>query len=90
MPNKPTITAAIIEANRAKNPDRPTTDYDHRAACMDVLIEAARYRQKMHPKRNGWTFVCPNCKNTVRQPLITHMSAKHYCNNCGQALDWSD
>ena len=47
--NKPTIESAIIEANRAKNPGRPTTDYDHRARCMEVLIDAARYRNPMKP-----------------------------------------
>ena len=50
---KPTIEAAIIEANRAKNPEKRVTDYNHRAKCMDILIEAARFRIKKKPIRYG-------------------------------------
>ena len=63
--NKPTIESAIIEANRAKNPGRPTTDYDHRARCMDVLIDAAQYRIGKEPlieenAYNELSTLCPN------------------------------
>lgn len=87
MNSKPTIAAAIIEANRAKNPVRHVIDYDHRAACMDVLIEAARYREPRKPTPelefcygNG---CCPNCCAYFID------KSTHYCGNCGQALDWS-
>ena len=80
---KPTIEAAIIEANRAKNPDRPTTDYDHRAACMDVLIEAARYREPRTPQYDKhFAFMCPRCSQRIESRL-------NFCYTCGQALDWS-
>lgn len=95
--DKPTIAAAIIEANRAKNPGRPTTDYDHRARCMDVLIDAAQFRIKRKPEKIidyvkkyslvSRSFVisgrCPCCDND------TIISAENYCSHCGQALDWS-
>lgn len=92
MNNNPTIEAAIIEANRAKNPIRHVIDYDHRARCMDVLIDAARYREprkpdlKPKPLRNEvFWWQCPNCK------AHTHANTMHrYCHYCGQALDWSD
>ena len=90
--NKPTIESAIIEANRAKNPGRPTTDYDHRARCMDVLIDAAQFRIKRKPdlkpkplRNEVFWWQCPNCK------AHTHANTMHrYCHYCGQALDWSD
>lgn len=84
---KPTIEAAIIEANRAKNPDKPMTDYDRRAKCMDILIEAARFRIPTKPKPereycygNGQ---CTNCDAVFLDKLT------NYCGNCGQALDWT-
>ena len=82
--NKPTIEAAIIEANRAKNPGRPTTDYDHRARCMDVLIDAAQYRSGKEPliEENASTL-CPNCNYELDMRLP-------FCPDCGQALDWSN
>ena len=83
MSIKPTIEAAIIEANRAKNPIRHVIDYDHRARCMDVLIDAAQYRQKIKPNPDKhMAFECPQCG----QRLATHLP---YCFTCGQALDWS-
>ena len=83
MPNKPTIAAAIIEANRAKNPVRHVIDYDHRAACMDVLIEAARYREPRKPKHDKhFAFMCPRCRQRIASKL-------NFCYTCGQALEWS-
>lgn len=87
---KPTIEAAIIEADRAKVPDRPTTDYDHRKKCMDVLIEAARFRIKKKPIRDMEISLmfdgrrCPTCNYVVNKYDDV------FCGNCGQALDWSD
>ena len=85
--NKPTIESAIIEANRAKNPGRPTTDYDHRARCMDVLIDAAQFRISKEPlvEENAYSELstfCPNCNHE----LDTVFS---FCPDCGQSLDWS-
>ena len=83
---KPTIEAAIIEANRAKNPDKPMTDYDHRAKCMDILIEAARFRQPRKPVQCAPPFddecECPVCESTTDY-------LQSYCCECGQALDWT-
>ena len=85
---KPTIEAAIIEADRAKVPDRPTTDYDHRKRCMDVLIEAARFRIKKKPIRDMEISLmfdgrrCPTCNYVVNK------YDNVFCGNCGQALDW--
>ena len=87
---KPTIEAAIIEADRANVPDRPTTDYDHRKRCMDVLIEAARFRIKKKPIRDMEISLmfdgrrCPTCNYVVNK------YDNVFCGNCGQALDWSD
>ena len=84
MSNKPTIAAAIIEANRAKNPVRHVIDYDHRAACMDVLIESARYREPRKTKNDKhFAFMCPRCRQRIASKL-------NFCYTCGQALDWSD
>lgn len=85
--NKPTIESAIIEANRAKNPTRAVIDYDHRARCMDVLIDAAQYRIGKEPlvEENAYSELstfCPNCSHE----LDTDFS---FCPDCGQALDWS-
>lgn len=87
MPNKPTITAAIIEANRAKNPVRHVIDYDHRAACMDVLIREARNREPrkpINPTHGNNKCECPNCFSSV------FYATDLFCRKCGQALDWSD
>ena len=85
--NKPTIEAAIIEANRAKNPTRAVIDYDRRAKCMDVLIDAAQYRIGKDPlieehAYNEWSTLCPNCNNELDMSFP-------FCPDCGQALDWS-
>lgn len=82
---KPTIEAAIIEADRAKVPARPTTDYDYRAECMNILIEAARYRIPRKPEvENRYYGVgrCPSCRAVFRDRTT------NFCGNCGQALDW--
>lgn len=41
-------------------------------------------------KSNGWGNVeckCPICDSVLAGE---NWVAKHYCDNCGQALDWSD
>ena len=37
-------------------------------------------------------YVCPVCKNFVgvRDDIFDENILNKYCNNCGQALDWSD
>ena len=85
--DKPTIAAAIIEANRAKYPGIPTTDYDHRARCMDVLIDAAQYRIGKEPlieenDYNELSTLCPNCNYELDMGFP-------FCPDCGQALDWT-
>ena len=86
MNNKPTIEAAIIEANRAKNPIRHVIDYDHRARCMDVLIDAAQYRIKRKLVENvEGGLECSACGTTID---VYPDFEDHFCFNCGQALDW--
>lgn len=87
MTCKPTIAAAIIEANRVKNPTRAVIDYDRRAKCMDVLIDAAQYRIGKDPlvEENAYSELstfCPNCNHELD-------TAFSFCPDCGQALDWS-
>ena len=86
MQNEVTYEAAIIEANRAKNPEKRVTDYNHRAKCMDKLIEAARFRIPRKPEiENRYYGVgrCPSCSVAFRD------KSTNFCGNCGQALDWS-
>lgn len=87
MQNEVTYEAAIIEANRAKNPEKRVTDYNHRAKCMDILIEAARFRISKKPEvwytaDNELSTHCPNCN-------CEFTLLYNFCFNCGQALDWS-
>lgn len=84
MPNEMTIAAAIIEANRAKNPTRSAVDYDYRTRAMNKLIEAAQYRIPMRPDNDGYyvPFMCRTCINIVNENFA-------YCPRCGQAIDWA-
>ena len=88
MQNEVTYEAAIIEANRAKNPEKRVTDYNRRAKCMDILIEAARFRIKKKPIRDMEISLmfdgrrCPTCNYVVNK------YDNVFCGNCGQALDW--
>ena len=86
MQNEVTYEAAIIEANRAKNPEKRVTDYNRRAKCMDILIEAARFRISNKPEiENRYYGVgrCPTCRAVFRDRTT------NFCGNCGQALDWT-
>ena len=72
MQNEVTYEAAIIEANRAK--------------CMDILIEAARFRISKKPEiENRYYGVgrCPTCRAVFRDRTT------NFCGNCGQAIDWT-
>ena len=87
MPNEMTIAAAIIEANRSKNPTRAVIDYDYRARAMNKLIEAAQYRipTKPTPEERYYGYGrCPTCRAVFRD------SSTNFCGNCGQALDWGE
>jgi hypothetical protein len=95
MSNEITIEAAIIEANRAANPDVRPTDYDRRAKAMATLIEASRFRIKRKPVPGVADemdfYLCPNCKASVGiiDDSFDMNQESRFCYNCGQALDWS-
>jgi hypothetical protein len=88
MPTEMTIEAAIIELNRLKTTERMDIDRERLTAAIDRLVEAARFRIKREPVGNiEGGLECPVCGTTIDDcpPYI-----EHFCDNCGQALDWSD
>lgn len=51
------------------------------------------------PKKGVWQYYnnfgdmglcCPNCKALIRKVFSTYEYKPNYCDNCGQALEWSD
>lgn len=85
-----TIEAAIIELNRLKAQERMDIDRDRLTAAVRVVSAAAKYRIPQRPStiknycgRYSTAKKCPTC-GCVFIPEPTH-----YCDNCGQALDWS-
>lgn len=58
-----------------------------RAEAIDVAINALEKQIQKKPKERDCigfnTLVCPECKMAL-------YLYEQYCDNCGQAIDWSD
>lgn len=81
-----TYEAAIIELNRLKTTERMEIDRERLTAAVDVLKDAARYREPRKPIKTTHGNIkcdCPNCFSSV------YYATDLFCRKCGQALDWS-
>ncbi len=88
-----TIEAAIIELNRLKSQERMDIDRERLNAAIDKLIEAARLQIERKIVIHKGLDLCPNCRKVLcgdlQQRRLPAWRTPH-CNNCGQALGWSD
>lgn len=87
MSNKMTIEAAIIELNRLRLQERMDIDRARLGAAIDKLTEAGRRQISKKPKRENGNWNCPICGYPA---IRISYQQKKYCDECGQALDWSD
>ena len=89
--NKPErFTEALFEAARKNGKSTRFDDVarDNLAEAVRVVSAAAKYRipQKPEKSKNYWAKhldICPTCGFSFFN------EAPQFCNNCGQALDWS-
>lgn len=95
-----TIKRAIVELIDKKKlfyfscADADDADVDSNSA-LDVAIEALKKQMPKKPIPKGkYHFSCPLCKNELgieREDISVYdMTPPNFCENCGQALDWSD
>lgn len=42
----------------------------------------------MKPMLARWDYICSNCGNFINNG--SKWQCEHFCDNCGQAIDWSD
>ena len=54
------------------------------AVAFEGAIEALEKQIPQKPVDTDWLY-CPNCKKSLNV-----MAKEKFCNDCGQALDWSD
>ena len=80
------LTLALIVLDRLNTTERIDVARDNLCEAVRVVSAAAKYRipQKPKPDLSYYSYgECPTC-GAVFQDKPTN-----YCNNCGQALDWS-
>lgn len=70
--------------------------------CREVIHKALEKQIPKKPKKltykllidSGWEYECPNCGLAIGKNKYTDYEYieeyEEYCQNCGQALDWSD
>lgn len=85
--NDLTVEEAIIELNRCKINGYAPTDWDRRCKAVELAKMALKKQIKQKIKVEMIDFfvpvgVCPKCQIRVR-------SGANFCDNCGQAFDWS-
>ena len=67
-------------------------DVEGTITAFSMAIEAL---EKQVPKKlafDAWSHNCPRCLETLVDNNKIHRKGvkKHYCPNCGQAIDWSE
>lgn len=90
MPTKMTPERALIVLNQCNTDGRIKVDRAELKEAVKVIHEEMRYRipRKPAPDENGsWTIRCPACGYSVPIALC---NIYDYCEECGQAIDWSD
>ena len=65
---------------------------ENQKELMDITVEALEKQIPKKPISDSWGSylkLCPNCKS---KEIYDHEKLKHRkrCDDCGQALDWSD
>lgn len=66
------------------NPTFADVDNDELSNCIDKALEKQIPKKAKNVSDDGIErYVCENCNNLMHRK-------KNYCDNCGQALDWSD
>lgn len=82
------LTLALIVLDRLNTTERIDVARDNLAEAVRVVSAAAKYRipQKPEKSKSYWTKhidICPTCSFAFMN------KAAQFCDNCGQALDWS-
>lgn len=67
-----------------KNSHFDDVDNEELSRCIDEALEKQIPKKAKNVSDDGIErYVCENCNNLMHRK-------KNYCDNCGQALDWSD
>ena len=75
------------EAIECLKSNKPTSGYVMLQESIDVAIKALEKQiPKKYMRKNG-NYNCPICDYPV---MSVCARKKKYCDNCGQAIDWSD
>ena len=82
------LTLALIVLDRLNTTERVDVARDNLVEAVRVVSAAAKYRipRKPEKSKNYWAKhldICPTCGFSLFN------EAPQFCNNCGQALDWS-
>lgn len=65
---------------------------DCRSACRHIPSNADPMKVVMVEDNQRKSFVCPFCDTSIiaADAAPAKCRAKHYCENCGQRLDWNE
>ena len=76
-------------AEKSKEKDENTNHY----ACAEIALRRIIPQKPIDKSQNpaDWHIMCcPNCNRTFWNSGEFVHYQPHYCENCGQAIDWSD
>lgn len=80
------MTFADVKRIR-QNPTAEDCDNEELSKMIDVAIEKQIPKKPLKKSlaNNGyaWEWTCPNCR------IVKVTTEKQFCDDCGQALDWS-
>lgn len=79
-----TAQGVALEALEKQIPKKPLDDFSTHA----IYDNDGNYLDQIDTR----TFKCPICNHILARGEIetTDCAEIHYCDNCGQAIDWSD
>ena len=82
---------AVLDSGFGTKPNECSIVYENRKLYAELAITALEKQIPKKPIGRHTSYKCPICDRRVRSGKgSSSFGVDHFCQRCGQALDWSD
>ena len=82
---------AVLDSGFGTKPNECSIVYENRKLYAELAIKALEKQLPKKPIGRHTSYKCPICDRRVRSGKgSSSFGVDHFCQRCGQALDWSD
>ena len=82
---------AVLDSGFGTKPNECSIVYENRKLYAELAIKALEKQIPKKPIGRHTSYKCPICDRRVRSGKgSSSFGVDHFCQRCGQALDWSE